>query len=172
MSKVFWITGLSGSGKTTIGREVYQLIREKKKNVVFLDGDQLRDVFGQDLGYSKQDRLQCAKRYSRICQLLVSQDIDVVICTISMFNEIREWNRENIIGYYEIFIKVPIEILQKRDQKGLYSGFKSGTSMDVVGLDLQLQFPTNPDMIINNTGDVEPKDIAKHILTTSSKTIN
>lgn len=164
MSRVFWITGLSGSGKTTIGREVYKQIREKKKNVVLLDGDELRDVFGQDLGYSEQDRLQCAKRYSRICQLLASQEIDVVICTISMFHEVRKWNRENITGYYEVFIKVPIEILQKRDQKGLYSGFASGISEDIVGLDLQLQLPVNPDIVIHNTGTAEPKEIAKYIL--------
>ena len=99
---VYWLTGLSGAGKTTIGEHFFQMLRKQKENVIFLDGDVLREVFGNDLGYSKQDRFQCAMRYSRLCKLLSEQGQDVVLCTISMFRKVRDWNRQNINKYKEI----------------------------------------------------------------------
>lgn len=165
LGKVYWITGLSGAGKTTIGTEFYKILSEEKDNVIFLDGDELREAFGKDLGYSKEERLKCAMRYSRICKLLSSQGIDVIICTISMFNEVREWNRLNMPNYLEIYIKVPISVLKLRDQKGLYSGIGKGNSDFVVGVNLDLDFPTTPDIVIENVGDISPLDIANRIYT-------
>ena len=127
---VYWITGLSGAGKTTIGKLFFRKLKSKKESSIFLDGDELRNVFGNDLGYSREERMQCAMRYSKLCRLLSGQGQDVVICTISMFDYIREWNRANIANYKEIYIKVPMEVLEQRNQKGLYSG--SGN--DVVGV--------------------------------------
>ena len=66
---VYWITGLSGAGKTTVGKLFFEMLARKKKNVLFLDGDMLREVFGNDLGYGREDRLRCAMRYSRLCRL-------------------------------------------------------------------------------------------------------
>ena len=74
---VYWITGLSGAGKTTIGTLFSKYLREKQKNVLFLDGDTLREVFGNDLGYSREDRFRCSMRYSRLCRLLSEQGQDV-----------------------------------------------------------------------------------------------
>lgn len=149
---VYWITGLSGAGKTTIGRELYKQIREQRPNVVLLDGDQLREVFANDLGYTKEERYQCAMRYSRICRMLAEQDLTVICCTISMFDQVREWNRQNMEQYREIYVRVPMEVLRLRNQKGLYSGVKHGITEDVVGEDLELQLPQNPDLILDNDG--------------------
>lgn len=149
---VYWITGLSGAGKTTIGKQLYQAIKQKKENVIFLDGDILREVFGNDLGYSREERYQCAMRYAKICHMIAQQNIDVVICTISMFHEVRQWSRRNIEGYKEIYIRVPIEVLKRRDQKGLYSGIEDGTAEKVVGMDLELELPQMPDVIVDNDG--------------------
>ena len=91
---VYWITGLAGAGKTTIGKLLYEKIREKESNTVFLDGDILREVFGNDLGYSKEDRRKCAMRYSRLCAMLQRQGMNVICCTISMLDSVRDWNRE------------------------------------------------------------------------------
>lgn len=154
----YWITGLSGAGKTTIGEKIFQRLREKKKTVLFLDGDTLREVFGNDLGYSREDRLRCAMRYSRLCRLLSEQGQDVVICTISMFHEVRDWNRQNIEKYKEIYIQVPMEVLRKRNQKGLY---QSGS--EVVGMDLEPELPRNPDVTVKNDGTLPPQAIVKHI---------
>lgn len=155
---VYWITGLSGAGKTTIGRLFYEKLRVQKESVLFLDGDTLREVFGNDLGYSRKDRFQCAMRYSRLCRLLSGQGQDIVICTISMFHEVREWNRKNIGKYKEIYIEVPMEILKERNQKGLY---QSGS--DVVGVDLETELPENPDIIVKNDGELLPQTLAMDI---------
>lgn len=161
MSKgtVYWITGLSGAGKTTVGKLFFAQLREKKNNVIFLDGDTLREVFGNDLGYTKEERFQCAMRYSRICRLLSEQGQDVVICTISMFHAVREWNREHIKNYKEIYIEVPMEVLQQRNQKNLY---KDGNN--VVGVDLELELPDNSDIILVNNGEVSPQKLTDDIL--------
>ncbi len=156
--KVYWITGLSGAGKTTIGKVFFQKLREQRDNVLFLDGDTLREVFGNDLGYGREDRLRCAMRYSRLCRLLSEQGQDVVICTISMFREVREWNRRYIEGYREIYIEVPMEILQSRNQKNLY---RDGN--DVVGVDLKLELPENPDLVVKNDGTMQPQELAEDI---------
>ena len=95
---MLWLTGLSGAGKTTIGTLLYQALRERKDNVVFLDGDQLRQVFGDDLGYAPDQRLKSAMRNARLCKLLAEQCLDVICCTISMFDSVRDWNRTNIPG--------------------------------------------------------------------------
>ena len=95
MGTVYWITGLSGAGKTTIGSIFYEELKKNYINTVFLDGDTLRKVFGEDLGYTEKDRKKCAMRYARLCALLASQGIYVVCCTIFMYDSIREWNREN-----------------------------------------------------------------------------
>ncbi len=153
---VYWITGLSGAGKTTIGKLFFEMLKCRKEASIFLDGDELRDVFGNDLGYSREERLQCAMRYSKLCRLLSVQGQDVVICTISMFDYIREWNRANIANYKEIYIKVPMEVLEQRNQKGLYSG--SGN--DVVGVGLKLELPNNPDIELVNDGSLAPDELA------------
>lgn len=150
--RLFWITGLSGAGKTTIGTILYQSLKERYPNTVLLDGDVLRQVFGNDLGYSKEERFACAMRYARLCKLLTEQGIFVVCCTISMFDEVRKWNRENILDYTEIYIKVPIEILKKRNQKNLYEDVKRGTAENVVGMDLELELPKHPDVVLLNDG--------------------
>ena len=108
MSRVYWITGLSGAGKTTVGRLFYNKLKEQYSNTVFLDGDTMRKVFGNDLGYSAEDRRKCAMRYSRLCAMLQEQGMNVVCCTISMFDSVREWNRENIQNYKEIYVKETI----------------------------------------------------------------
>ena len=70
MAAVYWITGLSGAGKTTIGRLFYQKLKQDFPNTVFLDGDIMREVFGADLGYTEPERRKCAMRYARLCDML------------------------------------------------------------------------------------------------------
>ena len=161
---VYWITGLSGAGKTTIGTHLYNEIRKIKPNVFILDGDIGRITYNDKIGYSREEREEGAYRNSRVCKMISDQGIDVVCCTVSMFNGVREWNRENISNYKEIFLNVPMEVLIDRDQKGLYSKVKSGEGKDVVGLDQEVEFPTNPDLIVINDGSILPQDIVNDII--------
>lgn len=166
---VYWLTGLSGAGKTTIGKRLFQHLKLMKSNIVMLDGDTLREVFGSDLGYSKEDRFKSAMRNARLCKLLSDQGIDVICATISMFDYCRQWNRENIENYKEIYIKVSIEDLKKRNQKKLYSSENNDmTNYNVVGIDIEFEEPKNPDVTIcnNNVIDLDDKicEIVKIIL--------
>lgn len=164
MGTVYWITGLSGAGKTTIGKLFYQRLKQKYSNTVFLDGDILREVFGSDLGYSESDRRKCAMRYARLCAMLQKQELNVVCCTISMFDSVREWNRENIVNYKEIYVQVSMEILKERNQKGLYSGVDDSIGNNVVGVDLRIEEPQFPDLVLKNDGQATPNQQAEYIL--------
>ena len=158
MGRVFWITGLSGAGKTTIGYLLYTKLKIQKNSIVFLDGDELRKIFGNDLGYSKEDRLKSAFRNSRLCKLLSDQEIDVICCTISMFDAIREWNRENIKNYFEIYLDVSLETL--KDRKNIYRE----NNNDIVGINVLAEIPKNPDIVLDNNGDFSPIEQVKKIL--------
>ena len=158
MGFVYWITGLSGAGKTTIGKMFYHQLKQAYPNTVFLDGDIMREGIGGDLGYTESERRKCAMRYSRLCDMLQSQELNVVCCTISMFDEVRRWNREHIENYKEIYIKVSIETLQKRDQKGLYSGNTDEKEKNVMGLHIAFEEPKDSDLVIENNGDTTPKE--------------
>ena len=162
---VFWITGLSGAGKTTVGRKLYELIKSKKKNVVMLDGDALRTAISSDLGYSNEDRRESAGRNAKLCKLLADQGIDVVCCTISMFEEVRRWNRENNEKYFEVYLKVPMEVLKQRNQKNLYVDAQDA----LVGLGVNMEEPEHPDFTIESDGPNSPDEIAIGILRKAKK---
>ena len=161
---VFWITGLSGPGKTTIGKRLYMRLRERGFPVVMLDGDSMRAVFGDVFGYSEDERRKCAMCYSRLCKMLAEQGITVVCCTISMFDSVRSWNRENISDYVEVYIKTSLKTLIKRDQKGLYSGLQEGASSNVPGMDMRFEEPKMPDVVIDNDGNISIDECVDYIL--------
>ena len=161
---VYWITGLSGAGKTTIGNRLYYELKQKMDNVVLLDGDILKGLVGDDLGYSENDRRKRAFRYAKICKMLADQNIIVICCTIAMYNEVREWNRKNNKAYVEVFLDVPMDILVARNQKGLYSQYQKGEITNVVGMDVQVELPQNPDLVIINDGSTSIKSCVDQIL--------
>ncbi len=160
---VYWITGLSGAGKTTIGKLFYEKMREQYPNTVFLDGDTLRKVFGDCFGYSREERRKCAMCYARLCAMLQAQGMYVVCCTISMFDSVREWNRKNIGQYREVYVKVSMDTLQARDQKGLYSGLTMEEQKEVAGIHVDIEEPKCPDLILENDGTETPKEQAEKI---------
>jgi cytidine diphosphoramidate kinase len=162
--RVFWITGLSGAGKTTLGRELTSRLRAAGHPVTFLDGDALRSVIAEDLGHSAEDRRRSAMRNARLCRLLAEQGVDVVCATISLFHEVQRWNRENIPGYREIYLRVPIDELRRRDSKGIYAGAQRGDARNVVGLDLPAEAPEAPDIVLDNYGALDVATAVDRIL--------
>jgi adenylylsulfate kinase-like enzyme/phosphohistidine swiveling domain-containing protein len=162
--RVFWITGLSGAGKTTVGRELCSRLRSAGHSVVFLDGDALRAVIAEDLSHSASDRRRSAMRNARLCRLLAGQGADVICATISLFHEVQSWNRENIPGYREIYLRVPIDELRRRDSKGLYAGAQRGDARDVVGIDVTAEAPQAPDLVLDNYGALDVATAVDRIL--------
>ena len=143
--RVIWITGLSGAGKSTIAHEVVTRLRASGRPTVVLDGDELRSVFGavapNSGNHGRAGRLALAMQYSQLCKLLAEQGFDVVIATISLFQEIHRWNRENLPFYFEAYLRVPVEELRRRDPKGIYRRFDAGELTNVAGLDLAIDEP-------------------------------
>lgn len=155
---VYFFTGLSGAGKTTIGGLFHQRLKATKPNVVMLDGDEIRVAFGEDVGYTQDERLRWAGRIFRVCKLLSGQGIDVVVCSIAMYDSVRRWNRENILNYKEIYIKVSKDTLLQRNQKGLYTAGKN-----VVGIDLPFEEPQSPDLVVPNDGGRTPLELVEEL---------
>jgi adenylylsulfate kinase-like enzyme len=163
MATLIWLTGLAGAGKTSIATSLYELIKVQNKSTVMLDGDILRDVLGNSKGYKREDRLHLALTYAQIAKMLLNQDINVICSTISLFNEIYEWNRINIINYIEVYVKVPKDILVERDKKNLYSRAIRGEINDVVGIDIPFDEPVNAHIIIDNDSSKSIEEISLQI---------
>lgn len=161
---LYWITGLSGAGKTTIGNRLYYELKKENKNVLLLDGDILKNIISDEVGYSDEERKKRAMKYAQICKMLTDQGMIVICCTIAMYDEVRNWNRKNNKGYVEVFLNVPIEILCERDQKGLYSQYKQGKINNLKGIDMEVDFPKTPDIEIRNDGSKTIAECVKEIL--------
>ncbi len=147
---VIWIIGLSGAGKTTLAKEVVRLARQHVPNIALVDGDDLRAVWGDNLGHSLSERKKNADRLNRLCSYLEQQNIHAVAAILSLFEESREWNRTHLKNYYEVFIKTPLADLRQRDPKGLYAKAEQG-EIKLPGINLPFSEPAKPDIIINNT---------------------
>jgi len=157
---VYFFTGLSGAGKTTVGGLFYRHRKAERNDVVLLDGDQLRRLsFHKKSGYTTEERRRGAYYNFEMCKMLADQGIDVVLCSISMYSDCRAWAREHIEKYKEIYIKAARETLYSRDQKGLYS---SGTK-NVVGVDILCEEPEHPDLVIENDGQETPEQIVDRL---------
>lgn len=149
---VIWIIGLSGSGKTTLSGQVVAEARQRGRKVVLLDGDRVRELFGNDLAHDLAGRRANADRICRLCGFLDEQGVDVVCAILSLFPESRTWCRENLSSYYEVFIDAPLDQLMERDAKGIYGRYLRGEIRDVAGLDLDFPRPDTADLVIVNSG--------------------
>ncbi len=170
MGTVYFFTGLAGAGKTTIGGLFYRRLKERSPEAVLLDGDLLRGEAGDSClktgavlredRYTTEARRSGAYKTFETCRNLISEGRDVVVCSISMYADVRRWNRKNIENYREIYIKVTRETLYRRDQKKLYS---SGAK-NVVGVDLPWDEPEHPDIVIRNDGHETPEEIVDRLV--------
>ena len=164
---IVWIIGLSGSGKSTLGKEIVRIVRKKKSNIMLIDGDEFRNAFDNDIGHSVNDRKKNARRISKFCKLCDKQNIHVVCPILSIFPEIRAWNRKNIKNYYEVFIDTPIEDLKTRDPKGLYKAFENKQKKNIVGMDIKFPIPRKSNLIIYNDNSLDK--LMQNSITISNK---
>jgi adenylylsulfate kinase-like enzyme len=155
---VVWIIGLSGAGKSTLAQHLVARFRQSGERVVLLDGDVIRSLFGNDVDHTMEGRRRNAERLSRLSKFLADQGIHVVAAVLSIFPEWRLWNRENIPGYSEVYMRVTMQTLLKRDIKNLYARALKGEIANVVGVDLPFPEPENPELIIDNDLDLQDFD--------------
>lgn len=163
-TNVYWITGLSASGKSTLCSMLVSHLREKGVTIVKLDGDELREVMDAAGAHDRMSRLGLARRYGKLCRMLASQGISVAISTISLFHEVHQWNRQNIPGYREIYLDVPLNELKRRDPKGIYERAEQGVLKNVAGVDLQIEKPLHPDVILTCPTGKTPQKMLTELL--------
>ena len=148
---LIWVTGISGTGKTTIARKLFDRVKTRLSPIIYLDGDEFRNAMGGDLGFTLVDRDKNAIRMTRMCKLLCEQGINVICGANLTSQRFRDWCATEIPEYYEIYVEVPINVLMERDTKNLYKSAIEGTKKDVVGVNIPFTRPHNPFLIIDNS---------------------
>ncbi len=142
---LFWITGLSGAGKTSIANRIKRPIENKYGPTLVINGDDLRKIFKLK-SYNQFKRLEYGKIYCNFLKFLVDQNINVIFTVVGMFDILRKWNKANIDNYIEIFIKADIKKIKKKSRKKTYKNKKK----NIVGLGISPQYPKKPDILIEN----------------------
>lgn len=143
---IIWLIGISGAGKTTLGRKLEKHYIEKGVRTYLLDGDEVRNLFENDLGYTDAEREANIKRIILGAYLLDRNDIIGIICNISPFQHLRDLARCKIAGYNEIFLDKDIHVSMKNDVKGIYKENIGKT--DIVGLGQRFDEPVRCDLHI------------------------
>ena len=169
-SIAIWMTGLSGSGKTTIAIALEQLLNKKGFLTQVLDGDNVRTGINNNLGFSEEDRTENIRRIAEINKLFINCGIITINCFVSPTIAIRQQAKQ-IIGandFIEVFINTTIEVCEKRDVKGLYAKARKGEIKNFTGIDAPFEAPET-DFINLTTADTTPSEAARllldHILT-------
>jgi bifunctional enzyme CysN/CysC len=145
---VVWITGYSGAGKTTISKQLKLQLSELDYKTIFLDGDDLRKILGNNIKYDKKSRLELAYIYFKLCKQLSSQGYIVILSAVVMFDEIYDWVKENIPNVIQVYLKVPKENRKERDALTKKIFLKTNISKN----DELYDEPKNADLVINNYG--------------------
>ncbi len=147
---VTWLTGLSGAGKSTIAKGVYEELKKKGLKVEHLDGDVVRDIFPKT-GFTKEERDRHIRRIGFLASMLEKNGIFVVASFIAPYKESREFVKNLCINYKEIYISTPLEECEKRDPKGLYAKVKAGEIQNFTGVDDPYEVPDNPYFILDTS---------------------
>lgn len=165
---IIWLTGLSGSGKTTTGRILEKYFRDIGSRVEFLDGDELRRTISSELGFSKEDRETHARRVAFLSQLLSRNGVITIVALISPYRSFREYARNMGGNFVEVWVKCSLETCIKRDPKGLYKSASQGDIRNMTGLQAPYEPPTNAEVIIDTEEEI-PQMCAKRIISYVSK---
>ena len=163
--QVLWMTGLSGSGKSTIANEVEKILYTQGKKTYILDGDNIRHGLNKDLGFTDKDRVENIRRVAEVAKLMCDAGLIVITAFISPFRLEREMARSLFEknDFKEIYISTPLKVAEKRDPKGLYKKARQGKIPNFTGIDSIYEKPTNPELEID-TSKVSLSKAVKKIL--------
>jgi adenylylsulfate kinase len=150
---VIWLLGISGAGKTTLGSKLLKYLKNKYKQCCIIDGDEVRSLFDNDLGYTAPDRENNIKRIILAAYMLDKCGIYTIVCNISPFERLRELCRSKIAGYNEIYLRKKIQNSMENDVKNVYSNNLGKT--EIVGVDLAFEEPKHPDMVLEVDNETE-----------------
>ena len=151
---LFWITGLSGTGKSTIGNLIYPKIKKIYGPTIIIHGDDFRNIWNLN-NYDYKSRYKNCEKYIKFCKYITDQNINVIFTVIGMFEKIRKWNRKNIRNYVEIYIA-------KKNYKNLK--IKKKLKKNIVGIDIKAELPKRPDIKIVNNFNQNKMNIANNLI--------
>ena len=172
-AKVLWLTGLSGSGKTTIAKHLEKELHKEGFLTQLLDGDNIRTGINNNLGFSEADRTENIRRIAEVSRLFLNCGVITINSFVSPTIAIRK-QAKDIIGeedFIEVFIDTPLEICEQRDIKGLYKKARAGEIKDFTGISSPFENPKNPDIIVK-TENKSVEESAKEILNYLNPIIN
>jgi len=156
-----WFTGLSGAGKSTLSEIIEQRLKERGRNVEILDGDIVRTHLSKGLGFSREDRDTNIKRIAFVCSLLTRNGVVCISAAIAPYREARDWAREQIGNFVEVYVNCPIEVCRQRDVKGLYKLVDEGKLKGFTGVDDPYEEPEHPELVIETDKETIEESVSR-----------
>jgi len=156
-AKVVWLTGLSGAGKSTIADAAVRNLHAMGVHTYVLDGDNVRHGLNKDLGFTPEDRAENVRRVAEVSKLMRDAGLVVIVALVSPFTGDRRAARELFEPgqFLEVYVDTPLDVVSKRDTKGLYAKAARGALPNLTGVGQEYEVPDNPDLVLHGTGDVE-----------------
>jgi adenylyl-sulfate kinase len=158
---VVWLTGLPGSGKTTIARGLERELKVRGLKFEVFDGDEVRKSLSKGLGFSKEDRDTHNKRVIYVCKLLTRNGVNAVVSLISPYRSTRAYAREQLPRFVEVYLKCSVEECIRRDPKGLYKKALAGEIDNMTGIQDPYEEPLNPEVVLDTEHDSSEYNIQK-----------
>jgi adenylylsulfate kinase len=148
-----WLTGLSGSGKSTIAVELEHALIENRHQAYILDGDNIRHGLNKNLGFSPEDRTENIRRIGEVAKLFTDASIITIAAFISPYREDRDAVRKllNDGEFIEVYVECPLDVCEERDTKGLYKKARAGEVKDFTGISAPYEEPLNPELTIDSS---------------------
>lgn len=162
-----WFTGLSGSGKSTVAVEVERRLAEAGRLCYRLDGDNLRHGLNGDLGFGEADRAENLRRTGEVCRLMVDSGVIVLASFVSPFQKdrdrVRGMHDEAGMPFLEVYVRVPLDVAEARDPKGLYAKARAGEIKGFTGIDQPYEEPSAPELVVD-TSELSVEEAAKQVI--------
>lgn len=158
---VIWLTGLTSSGKTTLGRNLLKALAKTEGVPCFLDGDYLRKTLSADLGFSEADRKEHNRRVIKKAVECEKRGNTVIVALISPYRDIRREARKASLKFIEVYVKCPLPLCKKRDTKRLYERFEKNEISQLAGLDMPYEEPEKPEVVVETDKETITESLAK-----------
>ena len=156
-----WFTGLSGAGKSTLSEGIEERLKARGRNVEILDGDIVRTHISKGLGFSREDRDTNIKRIAFVCSLLTRNGVICISAAIAPYREARQWARQEIGNFVEVYVKCPLEVCRQRDVKGLYKLVDEGKLTGFTGVDDPYEEPEHPELVVETNKESIEESIGR-----------
>jgi adenylyl-sulfate kinase len=162
---LIWFTGVAASGKTTVGRALEKVMRDRGLKVENLDADEIRANLSPDLGYTPRDRDINTKRLAYMGKILARNGVSAIVAAVSPLREYRDRARGMVDQFVEVYVKCPIDVCRQRDPKGLYKRADRGEINDIAGLHQPYEEPDKPEVVLDTDKEDVDACVNKLLLT-------